>query len=153
MCGTAMPTVNSDAKTPAGAPGLVQFLADDHGVGRVAAVAADLLGEADAEQAGLGGCAVQVARQFAGPLPLVDVRQDLAFGEGAHRLSQLLAFGCGPDAHQRVHSFRDVDVSAAQPFAEALGLRVEAGLVGDALAEDAVDDEVHRAQIAAAGGG
>ncbi len=38
-------------------------------------------------------------------------------------------------------------MSAAQPLAEALGLRVEAGLIGHALAEDAFDDEVHRAQV------
>ena len=40
-------------ENPAGSAGLVQFLADDRHVGRIAALAADLLGEADAEQAGL----------------------------------------------------------------------------------------------------
>ena len=44
-------------------------------------------------------------------------------------------------------AFRYVDVSAAQPFAQALGLRIEPGLIGHALSEDAVDDEVHRAQV------
>ena len=101
MCGTAMPQVNSEANTPPGDPGVVHFLADDHGVGAVAALAADGLGEAGAEQSRLGRLAVQVARQLADPLPLVDVRQHLAFGEGAHGLSQLVTLGCRPDAHAR----------------------------------------------------
>ncbi len=42
---------------------------------------------------------------------------------------------------------RDVQVAGAQPFAERLGLGVEAGLRGDALAEDAADDEVEGAQV------
>ena len=46
---------------PAGSPGLVQFLADDRHIDRVAAVTADVLGEADAEQAGRGRLATQVA--------------------------------------------------------------------------------------------
>ena len=77
----------------------MQFLAHDNGVGPVAATAADGFREAGAQQAGVGRFAVQVARQFPGAFPLVDVRQDLAFGEGAHRLAQLLTFGCGPNAH------------------------------------------------------
>ena len=108
MCGTAMPQVNSEANTPPGDAGVVHLLADDHRVGAVAAAAADRLGEARAEQPGLAGLAVQLARQLAGALPLVDVRQDLAFGEGAHGLSQLLAFGvpvftasASADAHRR----------------------------------------------------
>lgn len=42
---------------------------------------------------------------------------------------------------------RDLDVAAAQPLTQSLGLRVEAGLVGDALAEDCLDDEVQCPQI------
>src|SRR6202020_1881103 len=41
----------------------------------------------------------------------------------------------------------NVDVAAAQPLAESFGLRVEPCLVCDALAEDLLDDEVHRAQV------
>ena len=44
-------------------------------------------------------------------------------------------------------SLRDVEVAGAQPLADGLGLRVEAGLGGDALAEQPVDDEVERAQV------
>ena len=44
-------------------------------------------------------------------------------------------------------ALRDVEVAAAQPFAQPLGLGIEARLVGDALAEDPLDDEVHRAQV------
>ena len=84
----------------AGRAGLVQLLADDHRVGAVAATAADRFGEARAQQAGRPGAPVQVARQVAGALPLVDVGQDLAFGERAHRLSQLFALGRGPDVHK-----------------------------------------------------
>src|SRR3954454_3128067 len=38
-------------------------------------------------------------------------------------------------------------MAGAQPFAEGLGLRVEAVLGGDALAEDALDDEVQGAEV------
>ncbi|CKP21883.1 Uncharacterised protein [Mycobacterium tuberculosis] len=38
-------------------------------------------------------------------------------------------------------------MAAAQPLTQSLGLRVEAGLVGDALAEDCLDDEVQCPQI------
>ena len=72
---------------PAGRAGLVQFLADDRDVSGVAALAADVLGEPDAEQSGRGGPPAEVTGQLAGPFPLVDVRQNLPFGEGAHRLA------------------------------------------------------------------
>ena len=81
MCGTAMPQVNSEANTPPGTPAWCSLLADDHRVGAVAATAADLLGEVRAQQARLSCGAVQFARELAGAFPLVDVRQDLAFGE------------------------------------------------------------------------
>src|SRR5438067_1571364 len=42
---------------------------------------------------------------------------------------------------------RDVDVSRAQPLAEPLRLRVLPGAGGDALAEQAVDDEVERPDV------
>src|SRR6202012_3211112 len=41
----------------------------------------------------------------------------------------------------------NIDVPAAQPFTESLGLWVEPYLIGDALAEDLLDDEVHRTQV------
>ena len=126
--------------------GLVHLLADDHRVGAVAASAADSLGNARAEQARLARLAMQLAGEVAGALPLVDVRQDLAFDEVAHRLSQLLR-ARGWSRCSREKLLRDVERTGAQPFAEPLGLRVEAGLVGDALAEDALDDEVDRAQV------
>ena len=71
----------------------MHFLADDHRVGAVAAPTADRFGQASAEQPGLAGLAVEVARQVADALPLVDVRKYFTFGEGAHGLSQLFAFG------------------------------------------------------------
>ena len=131
---------------PAGRPGVMHLLADDHGVGAVAAAAADRLGEARAEQPGLAGLAVQFAGQFAAALPLVEVRQDVAFGERAHGLSQLLrARGCA--RYSRRNSSGMSMMPAAQPFAQPFGLRVEPGLIRHALPEDAVDDEVDRPQI------
>src|SRR5690348_4367105 len=56
------------------------------------------------------------------------------------RSSLALAFG-------RQKLLRDVDVPAAQPLAEPLGLGVEPRLIRDALAEDAVDDEVDGPQV------
>ena len=85
---------------PAGGPGLMQFLADDGGVGRVATFAADLLGKSDPEQTGLACPEAEISGQFADALPLADMGQDLAFGEGAHCFTQLLPFGRGPDAHE-----------------------------------------------------
>ena len=38
-------------------------------------------------------------------------------------------------------------MAAAQPFTQTLGLRIEPGLIGHALAEDALDHEVDGAQI------
>lgn len=83
-------------------PGLMRLLTDDHRVSAIAAPAADRFGEAGAQQPGGPGAAMQVARQFAAALPLVDVGQNFAFGEGAHRLSQLLALGCVPQIHRRL---------------------------------------------------
>ena len=40
----------------------MQFLADDRHIRRVTALAADLFGETDPEQAGLGGAPTQLAR-------------------------------------------------------------------------------------------
>ena len=48
----------------------MHFLADDHGVGTVAATAADRLGEVGSEKSGLAGLAVQFARELAGAFPL-----------------------------------------------------------------------------------
>jgi len=79
---------------------LVQFLADDRDVGRIAALAADRFGEAHAEQSGRCCLAGQLAGEFPDPLPLLYVRQDLPFGEGPHALSQFLTFGRSPDAHR-----------------------------------------------------
>jgi hypothetical protein len=65
----------------------MHFFTDDHRVGAVAATTADRFGQAGAEQPGLACLAVKVARQVATALPLVDMRYDLTFGEGAHGLS------------------------------------------------------------------
>ena len=80
-------------------PGLMHLFADEDRVGAVAATAADRFGKARAEQPGRSGAPVQVTRQVAGALPFVDVGQDLAFGERAHRFSQLFALWRGPDVH------------------------------------------------------
>ena len=77
----------------------MHLLADEQRICAVAALAAGRLGEAGAEQPGLGCLAVQVAGEFADAFPLVDVGEHLAFGEGAHRLPEVLAFRYGPDAH------------------------------------------------------
>jgi hypothetical protein len=65
----------------------VHLLADGQRVCAVAAATADRLGEPRTEQARFGRLQVQLARQHARLLPLVGVRQHLAFGERAHRLS------------------------------------------------------------------
>ena len=43
-------------------------------------------------------------RQLTGEFPVLDMGQDFPFGEGAHRFSQLPAFGCGPNTHDRIVS-------------------------------------------------
>ena len=76
---------------------LVQLLADDDRVGAVATLASDRFGQACAEQPCLARLQMQFTRNVTGTLPLVDVRENLAFGERAHRLSELFAFGGSPD--------------------------------------------------------
>src|SRR5699024_8427155 len=53
------------------------------------------------------------------------------------------ARGCGDGG---VEVIGDLDDPGAQPLGQPLGLRVPAVAVGDALAQQPVDDEVHRAQ-------
>src|SRR3954449_4606040 len=62
-------------------PGVEQLLGDGRRVDGVAALATCVLGKRDAEQSCCGGLGVQLARQFAGTLPLVEVRADLGLGE------------------------------------------------------------------------
>ena len=66
---------------PAGSAGVDQLLGEDGDVDRVPAGAARLLGEADAEQPGVGRLAVQLARDLLRPLPVGQVRHDLPLGE------------------------------------------------------------------------
>ena len=63
----------------------------------VAAPAAHRLGHAGAEQTGRTGLQMQISRQVTAALPVVGVGQDFAFGEGAHRFSEFLAFWGMPD--------------------------------------------------------
>ena len=79
--------------------GFMQLLADDRDIGRISALAPELLVESDTEQAGLTRAAAQIAGKFADLLPLVDVRQNFALSEAAHCLTQLLAFGRSPHTH------------------------------------------------------
>src|SRR5690606_19483287 len=51
--------------------------------------AAEFLRIANAEQAGVGGLAIQLARKLPGLLPLTDVRQDLALDKAARRQAYL----------------------------------------------------------------
>ncbi len=69
-----------------------EFLGDDEAVEIVEAfrMPAILFGVAQAENAGLGGFFVQLARQFAFGLPAVDVRRDLARDEAADALRERL---------------------------------------------------------------
>ena len=63
---------------PAGGALLEHRLLQVDGVEQGAAATADLLGEGDAEQPLLAGGQVQLARDRAGVLPLLEVRRDLA---------------------------------------------------------------------------
>lgn len=68
-----------------------------------------------------GSTPVQAAGQLADPFPLVDVRQDLALGKGAHRFSQLLALRCGPDVHNRVSGISTWRLRSHSPSPLACG--------------------------------
>lgn len=81
----------------AGGAGLVHLLADDDGVGAVATPTTHRFGHAGAEQSRGAGLEVQIARQLTVAFPRRGVGQDFAFGEGAHRLSELVAFWGVPD--------------------------------------------------------
>jgi hypothetical protein len=78
---------------------LVHLLADDHGVGAVAAATTNGLGHGCPEEPRVACLEVKVARDVAGALPLVDVRQDFPFDERPHGLAELFAFGRIPNAH------------------------------------------------------
>ena len=70
-----------------------QLLDPDRVVEVGPALAAVALGELEAEEAELGAAAVELAREFARRLPLVDVRRDLLADEAPDRLAQLLVLG------------------------------------------------------------
>ena len=99
----------------------MHFLADDHRVRTVAAATADRLGQAGAQQSGLAGLAVQIAWQVAAALPLVDIGQDFAFGEGAHRLSQLFALRGMPDVHRMLSGMSIYRLRSHSPSPFACG--------------------------------
>ena len=118
---------------PAGRAGLEHPLLQVDRVEQVAALAADRLGERDAEQTLLRGRQVQLARDLAGVLPLLEVRRHLA----PHELARGLPSASRRSAHRSASC--DRDDPRAHPLAEALGLRVEPGGRGDAVAEQAAD--------------
>jgi hypothetical protein len=74
----------------AGAARAGQLLDPDRVVQVVAALAAVALGELQPEEAQLGAARVQLARELARRLPLVDVRSDLLGDEAGDGLAQLL---------------------------------------------------------------
>ena len=80
----------SPAATPPLPPGARQLLGPDRVVDVVAALAAELLGVLEAEEAELAAALVQLARELARLLPLVDVGGDLLADEAPHRLAELL---------------------------------------------------------------
>src|SRR5215470_15058334 len=58
----------------------------------------------------------------------------------------LIAVGTSPKGSWQ-EPLRDVDMTAAQPLAQPLGLWIEPRLIRDALAENSVDDEVDGPQV------
>ena len=80
---------------PAAAAGLQEGLGHDHDVHEVTAGSPDLLGEADAEDAGLRSLAVELEGELPGPLPVGEVRGDLAAGEVGDQGPQGAALGGG----------------------------------------------------------
>jgi hypothetical protein len=74
----------------AGAAAAGQLFDPDRIVQVGAALAAQLLRELQPEEAELGAAAVELAREFARVLPLVDVRRDLLGDEALDGFPQLL---------------------------------------------------------------
>ena len=140
MCGSAMPPVNSAAISPLDAPAsnIASWRSTESM--QVAALAADLLGEGDPEQSLLARGLVQLARDRAGVLPLLEVRRHLAAHELGAQLTDLVR------RHQQ-EVLLHVHDPRPHPLAEPLGLRVEPRRRGDALAEQAADDHVDRAEV------
>ena len=130
---------------PARRPGVVHLLADDHRVGAVAAAAADRLGKAAPAAPPRRPCGAARAaarrraptrRRWAGPR----VRRTRAPSFAAAPVR-----GCARCSQQNSSGMSMWP--AAQPLAQPLGLRIEPRLIGHALAEDALDDEVDRPQV------
>ena len=120
----------------------MQFLADDRDVSGVAALAADVLGEPDAEQSGRGGPPAEVTGQLAGPFP---TRRCSAESPVRRRCAPTCVTAdvrvwsrCSPRGSPR--GSRCAGCATIRPAPWPAGS--EACLVGHALAEDAVDDEV-----------
>ena len=151
-----MPQVNKAANSPPEPAGVVHLLVDRDGVDqRPRRHRRPRPGCATPSRPSAPAFFEQLARQLAGALPRVQVRQHLLLGEPADGVPSVLCVprSTRPDrtGGSLLASFQQgggkLDGARPQPFAQALGLRVEAGLGGDTGAEHALDDEVHGAQV------
>ena len=150
MCGTAMPQVNSEANTPPGTPAWCS--SSQTITASAPSPPPPPTSSGKFEPSRPASPAARCNSRGSSPLR----SHSSTFGKISRSanertvLRSCIALRRGPDAHNNpslTATLRNVDVPAAQPFAESFGLRVEPCLVGDALAEDLLDDEVHRTQV------
>ena len=138
MCGSAMPPVNSAAISPLDAPASNIASCSATESSRSPPSPPTSSGNATPSSPCLRGGQVQLARHLAGVLPLLEVRHDLAAHElrgGVLQRGALVgSFTAAPPGC--------ATMPRAHPLAEPLGLRVEPGRRGDALAEQPVDHDV-----------
>ena len=149
MCGTAMPQVNSDANTPPGTPAWCSSsqtitasapsppppptASEKFEPSRPASPAARCNARGNSPLCSHSSTCGKISRS---------AKDRTVFRSWSRSgVVQMLTTTLLSQQH-----CRNVEMAAAQPFTQPFGLRIEARLIGDALAEDLLDDEVHRAQ-------
>jgi hypothetical protein len=85
--------VAHQARTDATGAGTRQFLRRHDLHELVGRHAAEFLGKAEPEQTDFGCLAIELARKFAGLVPFMGIRLDLARHEAAHHVAERLVFG------------------------------------------------------------
>src|SRR5277367_4215180 len=129
MCGTAMPQVNSDANTPPGTPAWCNS-------------SQTITASPAARCNSRGSSPLRSHSSTCGKISRSAKERTVFRSCSRPGVVQMLTTTLLSQQH-----CRNVDMAAAYPFTQPFGLRIEARLIGDALPEDLLDDEVHRAQV------
>ena len=143
MCGSAMPWVKSADISPTDAPAANIPSCRSVVSSRSPPCPPTSSGKPTPSTPCLAAARCSSRGRIAVVLPLLEVGHDLAAGELRAELVDRVAVV----RRSSDEAFLDLDRAGADPLPEALGLRVEAGGGGHALAEQAADDDVDAAEV------